>query len=141
MSVMGHVWTAPLYEVVAIRHASIPLLSNLFGIDHYSHEYRFQHKDGSEETNASDEPIREEACKRGQGKSILVLEDDPDVRSFVVAVLIGLGYRVLEAADANAAMQVLEEEAGNADLLLCDVVLPHGVGGPELAVKAKDFYP
>ena len=78
---------------------------------------------------------------RGQGETILGLEDDREVRSLAVAALERLGYRVLEAADANAAMQVLEEEADNIDLLLSDVVLPGGVSGPEFATKAKDLYP
>jgi len=95
----------------------------------------------AEANAASDEPEQEEARKRGQQEIILVLEDDPDVRFFAVAALVGLGYRVLEAADAGAAMKVLEEEAGNVDLLLSDVVLPGGVSGPEVAAKAKDIYP
>jgi PAS domain S-box-containing protein len=45
----------------------------------------------SEVTNMSDEPLRGKDRKRGQGEAILVLEDDPDVRSFAVAALEGLG--------------------------------------------------
>ncbi len=71
----------------------------------------------------------------------MVLEDDPDVRNLAVTILDGMGYRVHEAVDANAAMQVLEEKANSLDLLLCDVVLPGGVSGPEFAAKAKDLYP
>lgn len=95
----------------------------------------------SEATTMLNERIQGKDMKRGQGEVILVLEDDPDVRSLAVAALDGLGYRVLEAADANAAMQVLEEEADNIDLLLSDVVLPGGVSGPEFASKAKDINP
>jgi CheY-like chemotaxis protein len=95
----------------------------------------------SEVTTMSDEPLRGKERQRGQGEAILVLEDDPDVRSFAVAALEGLGYRVHQAADAAAAMRVLEEEADKLDLLLSDVVLPGGVSGPEFAAKAKDLYP
>ncbi len=95
----------------------------------------------SEVTTMSDEPLSGKERQRGQGETILVLEDDPDVRSFAVAALQGLGYRVHEAADAAAAMLVLESEADNLDLLLSDVVLSGGVSGPELAAKAKDLYP
>ena len=91
--------------------------------------------------DASDEPTQEETWNHGQGEVILVLEDEPDVRSFVVTTLEGLGYRVLEAPDAATALQVFEEKAGNVDLLLCDVVLPGSVSGPEFAAKAKDLYP
>ena len=79
--------------------------------------------------------------KQGRGEVILVLEDEPEVRDLAVSILEGLGYRVLEAADANAALQVLEAEAGNVDLLLSDVVLSGGMSGPELAAKAKKLYP
>ena len=95
----------------------------------------------SEVTTMADEPLSGKDRKRGKGEAILVLEDDPDVRSFAVSALEGLGYRVHEAADAAAAMQVLEEEAEKLDLLLSDVVLPGGVSGPELAAKARDLYP
>ena len=95
----------------------------------------------SEVTTASDERTQDNDLKRGQKEVILVLEDDPDVRSFAVVALEGLGYQVFEAGDANAAMQVLEAEAGNIDLLLCDVVLPGGVSGPELAAKARKLRP
>jgi CheY-like chemotaxis protein len=88
-----------------------------------------------------DEHIQFGNLNRGQGEAILVLEDDPDVRDLAVTILDGLGYRVLEAADASAAMRVLEEETDKIDLLLSDVVLPGGVSGPELAARAKILYP
>ena len=79
--------------------------------------------------------------KRGQGQTILVLEDEPDVRNLALTILDGLGYRVLGASDANAAMLVLEEETGNIDLLLSDVVLPGGVNGPQFVAEALRLYP
>ena len=95
----------------------------------------------SEVTDMVIESTQDKEVKRDREESILVLEDDPDVRSFAVHALEGLGYRVLQATDAVAAMQVLEEEADKLDLLLSDVVLPGGVSGPELAAKAIDLYP
>jgi hypothetical protein len=88
-------------------------------------------------TTSLNKRTQDKDMKRGQGEVILVLEDDPDVRSLAVTALTGVGYRVLEAGDAHAAMQVLEDEAENIDLLLSDVVLPGGVSGPEFAGKAK----
>ena len=46
-----------------------------------------------------------------------------------------------KAADADDALQVIEAEADDLDLLLCDVVLPGRVSGPEFAGKAKELYP
>ena len=88
-----------------------------------------------------DEAAQKDTGIRGQGETILVLEDDQNVCSSIVAVLEGLGYRLLEAADVRTAMFLLEEEGGTVDLLLSDIALPGGVGGPELAARAKEQYP
>ncbi len=72
---------------------------------------------------------------RGQGEVILVLEDDPDVRSLAVGLLTDLGYTVFEAADADAAETTLSR-IGRVDVVLSDVVLPGGVSGPEFVAKA-----
>ncbi len=88
-----------------------------------------------------EEEMHDDDLKRGQDEGILVLEDDPDVREYTVTALKNLGYRVLEAADADAAMQMVDAEADTLDLLLCDVVLPGSVSGPEFAAKARDRHP
>jgi len=88
-----------------------------------------------------DETAQKDTGIRGQGETILVLEDDQNVCSSIVAVLEGLGYRLLEAADVSTAMFLLEEEGSTVDLLLSDIALPGGVGGPELAARAKERYP
>ena len=66
----------------------------------------------------------------GSGEVVLVVEDDPDVRDFVVTVLDGLGYRVIDAPAAAAARVVLED-GEMIDLMVSDVILPGGVSGPE----------
>src|SRR5436189_5535811 len=66
------------------------------------------------------------------GETILVVEDDPDVRAYVVEVLRHLNYRVFEAKDAPTALAV----SGQIDLLLTDVVLP-GMNGRQLAEAMK----
>jgi len=71
---------------------------------------------GSDVTAGPGEWFQSSDLKRGQGEVILVLEDDPEVRSLAVSALTGAGYRVLEAGDAKAAAQVLEKEAENLDL-------------------------
>ena len=94
------------------------------------------------EVNAmSDKSIQSDELARGEEEVILVLEDEPDVREYVVAALERLGYRVLRASNGAGALRVLENEAGNIDLLLSDVVLAGGMSGPELADKAMSLYP
>jgi CheY-like chemotaxis protein len=68
----------------------------------------------------------------GGSETILVVEDDPLVRNFVVAQLHGLGYRTIAAADSRAAM-ALVENGEPFDLLFTDVVLSGGMTGRQLA--------
>ena len=68
---------------------------------------------------------------------ILVVEDDPDVRTIVSDELRALGYHVLTAADGPAALTILDK--GEAvDLLFSDVVMPKRIRGDELARRARD---
>jgi PAS domain S-box-containing protein len=70
---------------------------------------------------------------------VLVVEDNDDVRSYSVTILRELGYKVLEAADAEKALQILEG-TDRVDLLFTDVVLP-GKNGRVLADSAKLLRP
>jgi CheY-like chemotaxis protein len=72
-------------------------------------------------------------------ETVLVVEDDAQVREIVVRVLSGLGYRVLAAPDGDAALQ-LREQHGAVDLLLTDVVMPR-ISGRELATRLQWVQP
>ena len=74
---------------------------------------------------------------RGQGEVVLVLEDDADVRALAVQMLDNLGYRAIEAADADSAHAVLCNGA-EVDVVLSDVVLPGGTSGPEFIAEALE---
>ena len=91
----------------------------------------------------SDSPVEEVAGSAdpaslvlGHGKTILLVEDQSDVRDVIVMSLESLGFRVLTARDGVIARDVL---AGNEtiDLLLTDVVMPNGVSGLDLAADAR----
>src|SRR5438105_656822 len=73
-------------------------------------------------------------------ETVLVVEDDADVRKFTADVLGELGYRILTAGDAAEAMRVLEDEPG-IELMFTDIGLPGGVNGRELADEAKQRFP
>jgi two-component system cell cycle sensor histidine kinase/response regulator CckA len=64
--------------------------------------------------------------------TILVVDDEPEVRAVVISMLRGSGYRVLEARDARTALDLLASSDPPVELVVSDVVMP-GVGGPELA--------
>jgi PAS domain S-box-containing protein len=76
----------------------------------------------------------------GGSESILVVEDDEDVRETAVATLQDLGYRVLKARDAQSALNVIESGT-QVDLLFTDVVMPGELRSPELARRAKERLP
>ena len=73
-------------------------------------------------------------------ETILVVEDAPAVRRYVVRTLEKLGYRVLEARDGPAALLALDAHEA-IDLLLTDIVMPGGLLGLELAAEAKKRRP
>ena len=79
----------------------------------------------------------QEACSGGGHETILVVEDDEDVRDVATRMLERLGYTVFAAQDGRTALTILENE-GPCDLLLTDVVLPGGMSGPELAAAAQE---
>lgn len=64
--------------------------------------------------------------------TILVVEDNPMIRRFVSLQLNELGYRVLEASDAEEALE-LARDATTIDLLFVDIVMPGGMNGKQLA--------
>ena len=76
----------------------------------------------------------------GGTETILVAEDDDEVRSTVVELLSALGYRVLTARDAASALTVIESGA-RIDLLFTDVVMPGPLRSPELARMARQRLP
>jgi CheY-like chemotaxis protein len=68
----------------------------------------------------------------GGGETVLVVEDEEDLRAYTTDALRELGYRVLEAADGQMALEILDRHP-EVDLLFTDVVLPGGMTGRALA--------
>jgi len=69
-------------------------------------------------------------------ETILVVEDEPEVRVFARDTLRGLGYGVREAGDGKAALDIIEHEP-QLRLLLTDIGLPGGLDGRELADEVR----
>jgi CheY-like chemotaxis protein/anti-sigma regulatory factor (Ser/Thr protein kinase) len=81
---------------------------------------------------------RADAPPARPGETVLLVDDDESVRRVGVAVLADLGYCVVEAADAHAALRILDHpESPRIDLLLTDVVLPGGMDGRQLAEEIR----
>lgn len=75
-----------------------------------------------------------------QGETILLVEDDKGVRTYLTGALQDLRYRVLAAANAEIALRLLAEENLRVDILLTDIVMP-GINGRELGQKAIQMRP
>jgi two-component system, cell cycle sensor histidine kinase and response regulator CckA len=56
--------------------------------------------------------------------TILVVDDEPQIRGLIRDVLANESYRVLEAGDGLQAIEICEQEGVNIDLLLTDIVMP-----------------
>ena len=79
-------------------------------------------------------PESEPASGSDGGETVLVVEDEPEVRALAVTILSNLGYRVFEAATGEEALAIFPE-IPQVDLLLSDVVLPSGLSGPDTAQR------
>jgi hypothetical protein len=85
---------------------------------------------------AASAPVRQSPTMaiEGAGETVLVVEDDPQVRMLVLELLKDLGYTALEARDAREALALLEQQ--HVDLIVSDVGLP-GLNGRQLAEMAR----
>ncbi|BAI75441.1 two-component hybrid sensor and regulator (plasmid) [Azospirillum sp. B510] len=86
----------------------------------------------------ADEEVADEAFA-GRGEAVLVVDDDADVRSVAAQAVAALGYRVLEADGAEAALGLLDRQP--VDLLFTDIVMPGGPNGRELALEGLRRHP
>ncbi len=84
-------------------------------------------------------PTRPGAAEALRGATILLVDDDNDVREVTRAMLHDLGYLVLEAGSGGAALAVLDREA-KIDLLVVDFAMP-GMNGAEVARLAQSKRP
>jgi CheY-like chemotaxis protein len=94
----------------------------------------------STETEATERKPATDEVPVARDETVLVVEDDPDLRTLAVALLSNLGYQVMEAATGAAALEQLGTTA-RVNLLLTDVVLPGGMNGRELAAEAEQCAP
>ncbi len=74
-------------------------------------------------------------------ESVLMVEDDDQIRHLLEVALERQGYRVRAAHDAPAALAILAEGRFRPDLLLTDLVMPGGLNGVELATRVQATLP
>ena len=92
------------------------------------------------ETKSADATPTHRALAVGGHETVLLVDDEPDVRRIAAAILKQLGYRVLEAASGAEALAVAEENE-TIDLLFTDLMMPGGISGAQLADKLRQRQP
>jgi signal transduction histidine kinase len=86
------------------------------------------------------DPQSEDVAQRNARETILVVEDETDVRTVATRFLSAVGYSVVAAATAREALDLLIAKP-DVDLLFSDVVLGSGMDGTELAHEARRIRP
>jgi signal transduction histidine kinase/ActR/RegA family two-component response regulator len=90
-----------------------------------------------EERSAQAAPLKAaEAPLAGGAETILLIEDNDELRGAARGILEALGYRVAAAANGTEALATFERIGGLVDLVLCDVVMP-GMSGPETVERIR----
>jgi len=77
-----------------------------------------------------------EAQARSGGETILLVEDDSQLRTLARAMLVQQGYRVIASTSPAEALQTLAEQGDRIALLITDIIMPQ-MNGAELAAKAR----
>jgi CheY-like chemotaxis protein len=88
----------------------------------------------------AEEDRAEDVVGSEEGETILIVEDDTDLRSYLIEVLRELGYQVIACSDAKTAKVCLAEAERRIDLMLTDIVMP-GQTGKQLADEAMILRP
>ncbi|GAC1340045.1 MAG: hypothetical protein NVSMB23_09820 [Myxococcales bacterium] len=86
------------------------------------------------------QPPAPRLAAKGRGETVLVVEDEPQLRLLVRRILEQNGYQVLEAAGATVALEAAEAHASSLRLLLSDVMMP-GMDGRMLAARLRARQP
>jgi PAS domain S-box-containing protein len=107
----------------------------------YLPRYR-QGDEAAEETRAGAVPGTLHANAAASGGTVLLVEDEAEVRAIAAEHLRDLGYTVLEAVDGPSALRILQDSRGShLDLLVTDVGLPNGLNGRQVADAAREHRP
>lgn len=84
-------------------------------------------------------PVKSEKSK-GHNETILVVEDNTEMRRVLVLQLAELGFAPIQAESGTTALELLDAEVP-VDLMLTDIVMPGGIDGRELAKRARNIRP
>jgi PAS domain S-box-containing protein len=81
------------------------------------------------------------AMQRAAGRTVLVVDDNPDVAAFAASMLEGLGYATRNAGNAAEALALLDADGAGVDAVFSDVVMPGEMSGVQLAGALRMRHP
>ena len=90
------------------------------------------------EATSLDNEDNEYIQQEGNGECILVVDDEPSMRSLTSEILTTHGYNVKQAKDAEQALSILDKH--HIDLMFTDVIMPN-MDGYELATRVRQTHP
>lgn len=88
-------------------------------------------------TTVTDDKASETLCVKGGNETILIAEDNEDVRQIIKTYLYDFGYKVLEAADGEEAVNIYRENVDKVAIVILDVVMPKKNGKDALEEMKK----
>jgi two-component system, cell cycle sensor histidine kinase and response regulator CckA len=147
---MSHIFE-PFFTTKGVGQGTGLGLSTVYGIVKQSDGYVWAYSEPGQGTtfkiylplrDGTVAPARRESVpgRAIAGETILVVEDDAGVRHTITRVLEDAGYRVVQAAGAAEAIEVVAHTPEKIDLLLTDIVMP-GQNGRELAEQVQELRP
>ncbi|MGD0023221.1 MAG: PAS-domain containing protein [Xanthobacteraceae bacterium] len=145
----------PFFSTKSVRHGTGLGLSMAFGfvkqskgdikiyseVGHGTTVKIYLPRDGEAESAATLLLDSSTVQSSSNGETILVVEDNDQVRRTAVTQLALCGYRVIEAEHGAAALAILEQRKRHIDLLFTDIMMPGGLDGYELARIALERWP
>ncbi len=124
---------ALLGHKVGVR--SLPSRGSVFSID-VDLLKSYSNVDGQKLSEINSTPIATPALLTG---SILIVDDDPELRDLLGELLVGAGYHTATASDAHSAVEMVTTNAFKPDLLLADYNLPGSLNGLQMAQKMREI--
>jgi PAS domain S-box-containing protein len=123
-----------IYGFVKQSNGGVRVTSEL-GFGTTMHIYLPRHVGAAEDDDAP-APRPAEPTRAKAGETVLVVDDEPAVRTLITEVLEGLGYAAIEVADATSGLKVLQSNV-RIDLLITDVGLPGSQSGFQMAETGR----
>jgi CheY-like chemotaxis protein len=148
--VMSHVFE-PFFTTKPVGEGSGLGLSSVYGIVKQSNGYIWVYSEPGRGTTfkiylpvpagqPAEQPAEPVAALSGGTETILVVEDETDLRGLFCRMLGELGYRALEAGNGREALDILRRPGRPVDLVLTDIAMPV-MGGRELAHQVAREFP